>query len=146
MKIPTTVELKGSGPDFSVGSEEHYIKRAKGRKNPPATSTAVAITKSGGTTNSGSITAFLSPLMGATEVLSEYMEEFIEGGKKGKNQGNHRNIISQSNSISSNMSRISINSKGFNKGEDAKVIKERKLTLKPNDYGTLEEEEESEEE
>jgi hypothetical protein len=48
--------------------------------------------------NSSSIKAFLSQLTGAMEVLSKSMEEFIEGDKKkGKNQGNHRNIVSQSN-------------------------------------------------
>jgi hypothetical protein len=42
----------------------------------------MVIAKSGGTMKSGSITAFTAPLMGATEVLSESMEEFIEGDKK----------------------------------------------------------------
>jgi hypothetical protein len=50
------------------------------------------------TMKSSSIKVFLSQLTGVMEVLSEYMEEFIEGDKKkGKNQGNHRNIVSQSN-------------------------------------------------
>jgi hypothetical protein len=84
-------ELRGQVTEFKVSSNEQQIQKTKGKKNNPALlSTAMAITKAGGTLKSGSVRAFLSQLMGTAEVIAEWIEEFIEGKqKKGNQQGNN---------------------------------------------------------
>jgi hypothetical protein len=91
MNAQTIGELRGQVAEFMGGSNEQQTQKTQGRKKQPAeTSTAMAIAKAGGTSKSGSIRAFLPPVMGTTEVIVELMEEFIEGNQtKGKQQGNN---------------------------------------------------------
>jgi hypothetical protein len=76
----STAELMGQTTEFKVGNNEQQIQKMKGRKKQPASSTtAMVIAKAGGTLKSGLIRAFLSPVMGTTEVIAESMKDFIEG-------------------------------------------------------------------
>jgi hypothetical protein len=63
----------------------------------PAKSTARAIARVRGTLKSASIRDYLSPLSGATEVLDESMDDFINNKESRKKQGTNIKINNSSN-------------------------------------------------
>jgi hypothetical protein len=128
-------ELMNQVGEFSVGSSEQNSKTKQGiaitTLKAPAKSTVRAIARAGGTLKSASIRDYISLLSGATEVLDESVDDFINNKESSKKHGTNSKINNSSNTSNSNNSKTSMKKGDRNDEQKGNEVKN-------NYYGALE--------